>query len=116
MFCPRCKTEYRPGFERCADCGVALVQGLPAEDADDWVAVVRTTDPAFLPMARSVLEAAGIPFLVQGEAGVNVFPLGPAATRVTNRVTGASILVRSRDAEEAEALLSAPSEPLEAGE
>lgn len=26
MFCPQCKAEYRPGFTRCADCDVELVQ------------------------------------------------------------------------------------------
>jgi hypothetical protein len=30
MFCPNCKAEYRPGFTRCADCGVDLVATLPA--------------------------------------------------------------------------------------
>ena len=29
MFCPQCKTEYRPGFTKCADCGVDLVTNLP---------------------------------------------------------------------------------------
>jgi hypothetical protein len=29
MFCPECRTEYRPGFTKCADCGVDLVSGLP---------------------------------------------------------------------------------------
>jgi hypothetical protein len=29
--CPRCGAEYRPGFERCSDCGAALVRG-PAPD------------------------------------------------------------------------------------
>jgi len=33
MFCPICKTEYRPGFTKCADCGVALVDHLPAGGA-----------------------------------------------------------------------------------
>ena len=26
MFCPQCKTDYRPAFTRCADCGVDLVE------------------------------------------------------------------------------------------
>ena len=26
MFCPRCRAEYRPGFSRCSDCDVDLVQ------------------------------------------------------------------------------------------
>ncbi len=30
MFCPSCKTEYRPGFTKCADCDIALVDHLPA--------------------------------------------------------------------------------------
>lgn len=30
MFCPNCKSEYRPGFTKCADCGVDLVAALPA--------------------------------------------------------------------------------------
>ena len=29
MFCPSCKTEYRPGFTICADCGDKLVDKLP---------------------------------------------------------------------------------------
>src|SRR5256885_8989769 len=26
MFCPQCKAEYRPGFSRCSDCEVDLVE------------------------------------------------------------------------------------------
>lgn len=26
MFCPQCKAEYRPGFSRCSDCDVDLVE------------------------------------------------------------------------------------------
>jgi hypothetical protein len=29
MFCPKCRSEYRPGFEQCKDCGIALVAVLP---------------------------------------------------------------------------------------
>jgi hypothetical protein len=29
MFCPQCKAEYRPGFTRCSDCGLDLVNDLP---------------------------------------------------------------------------------------
>lgn len=30
MFCPECKAEYRPGFDRCANCNVELVEDLAA--------------------------------------------------------------------------------------
>lgn len=30
MFCPSCRDEYRPGFTRCATCGVDLVDSLEA--------------------------------------------------------------------------------------
>jgi hypothetical protein len=30
LYCPRCHGEYRAGFSRCADCGVALVERPPS--------------------------------------------------------------------------------------
>jgi hypothetical protein len=30
-YCPRCRSEYRAGFTRCADCGLDLVDELPEE-------------------------------------------------------------------------------------
>jgi hypothetical protein len=32
MFCPNCEAEYRPGFTRCSDCDVALVEHLEETD------------------------------------------------------------------------------------
>ena len=78
------------------------------KDEEELVPVLKTTDPALLPVMRSMLEAAGIPVVVQGEAGIGLFPLGAAGERVTDRMTGATILVpRSRE-EEALALLEPP--------
>jgi len=31
MWCPQCKTEYREGFFKCADCHVPLIEHLPPE-------------------------------------------------------------------------------------
>jgi hypothetical protein len=41
MYCPQCKSEYRPGFTRCSDCDVDLVWELPkggmvAQHTDEW--------------------------------------------------------------------------------
>lgn len=31
-WCPKCRTEYRPGFTKCADCGSELVAEQPPEE------------------------------------------------------------------------------------
>jgi len=107
MICPECGFERIRADGRCVRCGSAVERSI---DAEELVPVLRTTDPAFLPVAKSVLDAAGIPCVVHGGAGVELFPLGPAGTRVSGRLTGAVLLVpRSRE-EEARALLEAPGE------
>ena len=74
-YCPRCRTEYRPGFEICTDCGVDLVDELPPEaPADDpdlealqsWVgtdpvAVLTTLSEIEAHVARGALVDTGIP-------------------------------------------------------
>jgi len=79
------------------------------EEQDELVNVLNTTDSTLLPLIRSVLEAAGIPHVVQGEA--HLFPLGAAARNVTSRVLGASVLVPRSRSEEARALLETSAEP-----
>ncbi len=44
MFCPSCRTEYRAGFTKCADCGVDLVPELPADEAGDGADVPRNAE------------------------------------------------------------------------
>ena len=31
-WCPKCRTEYQEGIEKCADCGSDLVDELPEEE------------------------------------------------------------------------------------
>jgi hypothetical protein len=38
MFCPNCKIEYVRGVRECSDCGVPLVEQLPAGDSSSAVA------------------------------------------------------------------------------
>jgi hypothetical protein len=112
MFCPDCRAEYRSGFDRCSTCHVPLIPRLPGNKHEaDLVQILETTDSAFLPMACSVLEAAGIPHVVQGDEALKLFPLGMAARGVTSRVLGARLLVPREHAEEARALLETPAEP-----
>lgn len=35
MFCPQYRVKYRPGFARCSDCGIDLVEFLPPRNPQD---------------------------------------------------------------------------------
>ncbi len=70
MFCPSCRTEYRDGFTKCSDCGVALVRSLPSDHpTEDSDATVDSEGRELLWGGRSselygavrkALDAAGI--------------------------------------------------------
>ena len=104
MFCPKCKAEYREGIYECADCGVALVESLPAKDVHpdvELIAVFETADPALLPVVKSVLEAAEIPFFVQGDEAMGLLPVGRFATGLTQKGQGMVAIVHvDKDHEE----------------
>jgi hypothetical protein len=74
MFCPQCNAEYRPGFTRCSDCDVDLVQdpshfalaakspaapGDPNEDP--YCSFWKGQDARVHAELCEVLEQAGIP-------------------------------------------------------
>jgi Putative prokaryotic signal transducing protein len=70
MYCPKCRSEYRPGFTRCKDCDVTLVAELrPEEDPEfvDLVEVLSIADAGQISFIKSILEAEEIPYLPQGE-------------------------------------------------
>jgi|RhiMethySRZTD1v2_1073278.scaffolds.fasta_scaffold29070_5 hypothetical protein len=64
MFCPKCKSEYRPGFTHCSDCGVSLVDRQPVEHSQDLVLLRSYGTDAEAHLARSVLESAGVDAIV----------------------------------------------------
>jgi hypothetical protein len=114
MFCPECRAEYREGFAVCADCRADLVPTLPEDVHDErpdmeLVSIFDSTNPALIGVAKTVLDAAGIEFLVVGDDGARMFSGNPFLGRVR-------LQVEKKLAEEAEALLSEISEseePLE---
>jgi len=107
MFCPKCGTEYREGFNRCADCDVGLVLRLPEPEpekpveANDDLATIATFDLAFdAERARSILDADGIKsFVLDG----NVIGLNQTLTWAAG---GVRLQVLSRDLPKAQNLLS----------
>ncbi len=87
MFCPQCQAEYVPGFTRCADCGVDLVETLPArkprsKTGPDLVTVFSSRDPGLVAVAKSLLQSAGILFSVRGEMLQNLPVFSPAELQV----------------------------------
>lgn len=76
MFCPQCGCEYRPGFTKCADCGVNLVDRLPEEpryakdghvDNTRLVPVLETRDRSDVLTIKMVLDPEGVEYFIQGE-------------------------------------------------
>jgi hypothetical protein len=65
-FCPVCRLEYRPGFDECSDCGVGLVDELPAEPrpmrvaSTSEVVVARVHGQALAHMWAELLDNNGI--------------------------------------------------------
>jgi hypothetical protein len=108
VFCPQCRTEYREGFDRCADCQVPLVNELPPEpvsdvpDPDNLVTILETDDPVLIGAVKSWLENADIPFFVRGEEGQGIMP-GIGSARGLNTV---QVQVDKDEEENARDLLS----------
>ena len=67
VFCPACRAEYRPGFDRCHTCDVALVHELdsiedapaPASDSE-WVPLCTLTSETEARLLQGYLESGGI--------------------------------------------------------
>jgi hypothetical protein len=81
MYCPSCRAEFRTEITVCPDCGVDLVAGVPPPEPPsdtDLVAVFETADVALLPVIKSVLRSAEIPFITQGDEALGVLPVGRA--------------------------------------
>ena len=83
MICPKCGVEYRPGFTQCSDCLVALADE-PKPAKPRWsrpvelVTVFKCADAGRIALAKSLLESAGIHFVVRNEAAQNLFGMGSA--------------------------------------
>ena len=68
------------------------------------VVVAEVSDPAVLPVLKSILTGADIPYLVQGEEAMSLLPVG-GVSAFNKRGMAAAILVPPDYAEEAKAVL-----------
>jgi hypothetical protein len=73
MFCPKCKAEYRDGFNTCSDCGVQLVGRLPDEPSENvcehhtLVRLYAPDNEIELALLKGILEDAGINYYVRND-------------------------------------------------
>lgn len=89
MFCPKCKAEYRPGFTKCGECQMDLVDKLPDPDLSqedkkagpsplsphaELVTVFESCDAVQIAIAKSVLQSAGISFTARGDYVQHLWP------------------------------------------
>ncbi len=100
MFCPKCKSEYREGFYRCADCGGELVYQLPPEVSDkvaaeEFVEVFSTYQQGDIAFIKSILDGEGIAYFFQGENSIMLIAAGAYAR----------LLVKSDEAPRAKEIL-----------
>lgn len=111
MFCPKCREEYRTGFDVCANCGVQLVdekpdpEPKPARHNIEISTVLETSDAGLIAVAKSVLEDAGIPFMVRGEHIQDLFGVGRFPGNINVLVGPVELQVDARDLDEASAVL-----------
>lgn len=114
MFCPDCGDEYRPGFTRCTDCDVDLVEQRPTAEepsALDMVTVLETGDQSLIAVAKSVLEGAKIPFIARNERLQNLFGWGTIGTGYSVAMGPIQLQVAKEDAATARELLTAQTPP-----
>lgn len=114
MQCPSCGRRYGIDALHCRRCDTALVAGAASaresagttDDADDDVLVplVRLAHPAEIPVVKSLLDAEGIPYLIQGEHAMALEPLAIGLAFGMGEI-GSLLLVPRRCVEEARELL-----------
>ena len=104
-WCPQCGVEYREGFSRCSECGVALVSTPPpsperhAQPGPEWVEVGGYTTVEEARLAQGLLLEEGIPAeVVDRHVVLNPFPQVDEAEVL--------LLVPPEDADRADGLLA----------
>jgi hypothetical protein len=104
-WCPQCGAEYREGFRRCSECGVALVDALPskpqrpAEPGPEWVEIASYTTAEEARLAQGLLQEQDIPAeVIDKHVVLNPFPQVDEAEVL--------LLVPPEQAEQADAVLA----------
>jgi hypothetical protein len=84
MFCPKCKSGYREGFYKCADCGADLVSELSPENKNDvsyvkLVEIFSTYNQGDIAFIKSILDGEDIHYFFSGESTIMMIAAGAYA-------------------------------------
>ena len=116
MLCPRCHTQHPADTLTCPHCELEVSTRSPSEDDGELVTVLVTQNVALLPVLKSVLDGAEIPYVIPGDDLLGVFPFELRGGLFGSAQGGAiKIQVPRRYAEEARWLLESESGQLSDG-
>ncbi|MFH0931204.1 MAG: DUF2007 domain-containing protein [Candidatus Zixiibacteriota bacterium] len=72
-YCPKCKTEYNPGIEKCSDCDLPLVEKLPEETFKEtfkdikYILLRNLPSRLYAEMLKESLQNSGISSIIKGD-------------------------------------------------
>lgn len=117
MICPTCRSEYREGYTRCANCDVDLVQPDPPARAPEvaLVKVFETGNAALIPLLESLFNDGGIEYMAKGEAIQDLFGWGRFGTNLNYVIGPVQFYVRDDDADDARQLIETLNLPVPPG-
>jgi hypothetical protein len=109
--CPFCGDQVESGAVQCPRCGIAIEWqgGEPHfDDPGDSVTLIKLFDPAQQALIESLLQAAGVEYVIQGDVMQDVMGLGRLAGGY-NQIFGPPVIKVPKAALEAarEAIASA---------
>lgn len=69
-YCPKCKSEYRDGFNACSDCNIELVDAIPYEqDRKSRLGLFKSDKPLIAAIINGILLFFAINLLGEGLKG-----------------------------------------------
>lgn len=86
MFCPKCLKEFPEHYDLCPVCETKLIYFEDLENTDDpmeLVTVFKTEDAGLIPIVKSLLSDANIPYTLKSDGLQTLYAFG---------VTGFSVL------------------------
>ena len=109
MYCPACGESFSESAAKCPECGVELAEartGPPPDPTIQFAPVLTTGDPGVIAVAKSLLEAEGIEYLVRAEGLQDLFGGGRLGAGYNLLAGPAEFVVREDDAARARELLA----------